>query len=105
MCVRQSVALITLRCPIKMPQKNVLEGHGKKRKKKRMLTEDADSIVESDNDDVSIAGQDAPVDHVSRPFHVGPSVDVDHHRLGPGISDVCKSAIINIFTLSSIRCG
>lgn len=56
-----------------------------------MLTEDADAVVESDNDDVSVAGQDAAIDHVARALHVGPSVDVDHHRLGPGVSYVCKS--------------
>lgn len=61
------------------------------KRQEKMLTEDTDAVVESDNDDISVAGQDAPVDHVARPLHVGPSVDVDHHRLGPGVSYVCKS--------------
>lgn len=56
-----------------------------------MLTKDSDAVVESDNDDISVAGQDAPIDHVARPLHVGSSMDVDHHRLGPSISYVCKS--------------
>lgn len=56
-----------------------------------MLTEDSDAVVESDNNDISVAGQDASIDHVARPLHVGSSVDVDHHRLGPSISYVCKS--------------
>lgn len=56
-----------------------------------MLTKDSNAIVESDNDDVPIAGQDASVNHVARPLHVGPSMDVDHHRLGTGVSYVCKS--------------
>lgn len=62
-----------------------------KKSKKKMLTEDSDAVVESDNDDISVAGQDAPIDHVARPLHVGSSVDVDHHRLGPSVSYVCKS--------------
>lgn len=56
-----------------------------------ILTEDSDAVVESDNDDISVAGQDAAIDHVARPLHVGSPVDVDHHRLGPGVSYVCKS--------------
>lgn len=73
-----------------MAQKNVLEGKKKKREEE-MLTEDSDAVVESDNDDISVAGQDASIDHVACPLHVGPSVDVNHHRLGPSISYVCKS--------------
>lgn len=56
-----------------------------------MLTEDSNAIVESDNDDISVAGQHAPIDHVACPLHVGPSMDVDHHGLGPSVSYVCKS--------------
>lgn len=59
--------------------------------RKWMLTEKADTVVESDNDDISVASQDTPIDHVARPLHVGSSVDVDHHRLGPSVSYVCKS--------------
>lgn len=71
-----------------MPLKDKVK---QKKTEKSVLTEDADSIVEGDNDDVSIAGQDAPINHVTRPLHIGPSMDVDHHRLGPSISYVCKS--------------
>ncbi len=63
----------------------------KEKREEKMLTKDADSVVESDNDDISVAGQDAPIDHVARPLHVGSSVDVHHHRLGPSVSYVCKS--------------
>lgn len=56
-----------------------------------ILTEDADTVVEGDDDDISVAGQDASVDHVARALHVGSSVDVNHDRLGPRVSYVCKS--------------
>lgn len=60
-------------------------------KEKEKLTQDSDAVVESYYDDISIAGQDAPIDHVACPLHVGSSMDVDHHGLGTSISYVCKS--------------
>lgn len=63
----------------------------KETRKNERLTEDSDAIVESDNDDISVAGQDAPINHVAGPLHVGSSMDVDHHGLGTGVSYVCKS--------------
>ena len=77
-----------------MAQKHVLEGRGEGRKRRAndgMLTEDSDAVVERDNNDIPVAGQDTPIDHVARPLHVGSSVDVDHHGLGTGVSYVCKS--------------
>lgn len=74
-----------------MSLKEEVKWEKKGKRKEKMLTEDSDAVVESDNDDISVAGQDAPIDHVARPLHVGSSVDVDHHRLGPGVSYVCKS--------------
>lgn len=46
-----------------------------------LLTEDAESVVHSDNNHVPIAGQDAAVKHISSSFHVRASMDENHHRL------------------------
>ena len=55
------------------------------------LTQDAQAVVDGDDDDIAVAGQDAAVDHVARALHVGPAVDVHHHRLlAVLIMDVCK---------------
>lgn len=54
------------------------------------LTQNPQPVVDGDDDDVAVAGQDAAVDHVARPLHVGAPVDVDHDRLqSVFIVDVC----------------
>lgn len=55
------------------------------------LTQNPQPVVDGDDDDVPVAGQDAAVDHVARPLHVGAPVDVDHDRLQTVlIVDVCR---------------
>lgn len=55
------------------------------------LTQDADPVVQRDDDDIAVAGQNAAVDHVPCALHVRAAVYVDHHGFGTGVSDVCKS--------------
>lgn len=45
------------------------------------LTENPQAVVDGDDDDVAVAGQDAPVNHVPCSFHVGAAVNVHHHWL------------------------
>ena len=47
----------------------------------RRLTQNPQAVVDGDDDDVAVAGQDAPVDDVAGAFHVRASVDIDHHGL------------------------
>lgn len=45
------------------------------------LTQNSQSVVNRDHDDVAIAGQHAAVYHVPSALHVGSAVDIDHDRL------------------------
>ncbi|MEJ1288579.1 hypothetical protein NN561_019611 [Cricetulus griseus] len=45
------------------------------------LTQDAQAVVDGDDDDVAVARQHAAVDHVPGALHVGAAVDVNHHGL------------------------
>lgn len=48
----------------------------------RILTEDAQAVVDSYDNHIPIAGQDTAVKHIPSSFHVGAPVDENHHRLG-----------------------
>lgn len=55
------------------------------------LTEHAQPVVDGDDDDVAVAGQDTSVEHVARALHVGAPVDEDHDGLGAAaLPDVCR---------------
>lgn len=43
-------------------------------------TEDAQPVVDGDDDHIAVASQDAAVKHVASSLHVGTAVDEDHHR-------------------------
>lgn len=45
------------------------------------LTQNSKPVVDCDDDDVPIAGQDATIDHVACSLHVGTTMDVDHDWL------------------------
>lgn len=53
------------------------------------LTEHAQTVVHGDHDDVAVGCEDAGVEHVSRPLHVGAAMDEQHHRLLPTVTDIC----------------
>lgn len=48
----------------------------------RILTQDAQPIVDGDDNHIPIAGQDAAVKHIPSSFHVRAPMDENHHRLG-----------------------
>lgn len=55
------------------------------------LTEHAQAVVDGDDDDIAVAGQDAAVEHAAGALHVGAPVDEHHHRLGAAaLPDVCE---------------
>lgn len=62
------------------------------------LTQHAHAVVQSDDDDVPIAGQHASIHDVSGPFHVGPSMHKHHHRLWvvPCFSESCEHNVVVI---------
>lgn len=45
------------------------------------LTQNSEAVVYRNDDNVSVAGEDAAVNHVAGSFHVGSAVDVNHDRL------------------------
>lgn len=47
----------------------------------RSLTKNPQAVVNGYDDNIPVASQDAPVDHVARTLHVRSAVDVHHHRL------------------------
>ena len=54
-----------------------------------VLTEHAQAVVDGDDDDVAVAGEDAAVEQVGGALHVGAAVDEHHDGLGaPALSDV-----------------
>lgn len=53
------------------------------------LTQDANTIVQGDNDDVAVAGEHTSINHVPAALHVRASVDVHHDRFGSCVSDIC----------------
>lgn len=59
--------------------------------KNERLTQHSQPIIQGHHNDISIAGQNAAVNHIPCSFHVGPTMDVHHHRSQPIlIMDVCK---------------
>lgn len=53
-------------------------------------TEDAQPVVDGDDDHIAVASQDAAVKHVAGSLHVGAAVDEDHHRFGAAtLPNVC----------------
>lgn len=59
--------------------------------KNEWLTQHSQPIIQGHHDDISIAGQNAAVNHIPCSFHVGPTMDVHHNRSQPIlIMDVCK---------------
>lgn len=58
---------------------------------KERLTENAESVVHGHHNHVAVGGQDAGVKHISGALHVGPSVDEQHHRLLPAVTNICRN--------------
>ena len=54
------------------------------------LTEHAQTVVHGNHDDVAVGREDAGVEHVPRALHVGASVDKQHHRLLPAVTDIWR---------------
>ena len=52
------------------------------------LTEHAKPVVHGHHDHVAVGGQDAGIEHVSGAFHVGASMDKQHHRLLPAVTNI-----------------
>ena len=73
------------------PEKRLWKEEKGKNGEKNRLTKNPNTVVERDDNDIPVAGQNTAVNHVSGPLHVGASVDVHHYRFGPRISYVCKS--------------
>lgn len=60
------------------------------------LTQHSQSVVKGNHNDVSIAGQDAAIDHVPCAFHVRSAVNVYHDRPQTIlVVDVWKSQNVN----------
>lgn len=57
------------------------------------LTEDAEPVVHGHHDHIAVGGQHAGIKHISSAFHVGASVDEQHHRLLPAVTDICKNRV------------
>lgn len=45
-------------------------------------TKDAQPVVDSDDNHIAVAREDAAVKHIAGSFHVGAAVDEDHHWFG-----------------------
>lgn len=58
---------------------------------KERLTENAEPVVHGHHNHVAVGSQDAGVKHISGAFHVGPSVDEQHHRLLPAVTNICTN--------------
>lgn len=46
-------------------------------------TQDSQPVVDGDDDDVAVTGQDAAINHVPSSLHEGASMDVNHDWLQP----------------------
>lgn len=58
----------------------------------RSLTEHTEPVVHGHHNHVAVGGQDAGIKHVSGAFHVGASVNKQHHRLLPAVTDIYARA-------------
>lgn len=55
------------------------------------LTKNAEPVVHGHHNHVAVGGQDAGVKHISGAFHVRPSMDEQHHRLLPAVTNICTN--------------
>lgn len=62
----------------------------KKKKIPNSLTEDAEPVVHGHHNHVAIRSEDAGIEHVSGAFHVGASVNKQHHWLLPAVTNICS---------------
>lgn len=58
------------------------------KKVSRSLTEYTEPVVHGHHNHVAVSSQDAGIKHVSGAFHVGASVNKQHHRLLPAVTDI-----------------
>lgn len=59
-----------------------------KRKISGSLTQHTKPVVHGHNNHIAVGGEDAGIKHVAGSFHVGASVNKQHHRLLPAVTNI-----------------